>query len=272
MQNIIYLPTLKRADGIATIDDLPVTRLVEAPKHFKRMDGSLMAAEMYSIFQRRAKVVYETDLAHQKKDTGALAAPPESEPIIRGAIALLPSVFREHALDKLSQRNFIGYLWLFDSEERLQGFLAIEPLLRDDEYWRCLRMVWIMTELTLKNKSLWVGLLKSTRTNSYLLMTNNEREQLSAMPPMLDVHRGFSHMGGKNGLSWTLDVEEARFFACYASSPRRRYFGADRCDGAFVVSGRCRKTDVIAYLTGRDETDIIIPGSEVFSKTVISVA
>jgi hypothetical protein len=102
-------------------------------------------------------------------------------------------------------------------------------------------------------------------------MTDAEREQLSAMPEMLKVYRGFSHMGGQNGWSWTLDLEKAKFFATYAGGPHRAMRGATRCEGAFVVSGMCHKSDIIAFINERTEWEIIIPASKVSSKIITSL-
>jgi hypothetical protein len=185
------------------------------------------------------------------------------ELVIRGAVELLPPSppnFRTIALERLRKRDFFGYLILFSSVVRLWGFLAIEPLLRDDEYWGLLRQVWITTQMIHQNKRIWTRLLTSNRPNRHLLMTDAERERLSAMPEVLKVYRGYSHVRGKNGWSWTLDPQKAKFLAKRACARE-----------AFVCSGLCHKADVIAYFGEGTESEIIIPSSKVFSKTTASL-
>ena len=79
------------------------------------------------------------------------------------------------------------------------------------------------------------------------------------MPDVIRIFRGFSLDELENGFSWTVDFEMAEWFT-------------NRTNGDFVLAGYAKKPDVIAYITGRDEEEILIDPKNVFDKDKIRVA
>ena len=80
------------------------------------------------------------------------------------------------------------------------------------------------------------------------MMDRDERGALRVMSDSLRIFRGCTG-DNEDGLSWTIDPKRAEFFA--------KRFGRD----GYVIEGQCQKSDIIAFFTGRQESEIVIlPG------------
>lgn len=167
--------------------------------------------------------------------------------------ALVPLASRE-----LDNRDFGGYLSKFSSEKRLTGFMAIHKFLTDAEYWPLLSGVWQSVETIHHDKRHWKRFLTSKRACRELIMTEAARAQLARMPNELKIYRGFTHKGGQAGFSWTLKRKTAEFFTAYGNDSRRAMYGFQGGGLRKVVCGKCRKRDVIAFINGRKENEIVI--------------
>ncbi|MNW36760.1 hypothetical protein D3C74_137790 [compost metagenome] len=66
------------------------------------------------------------------------------------------------------------------------------------------------------------------------------------------IYRGINEHTNPHGYSWTLDIKKAEWFA-------RRFFS----DAPSVISAKCYIGDVIAYITDRDEEEIVIHPDDV---------
>jgi hypothetical protein len=84
------------------------------------------------------------------------------------------------------------------------------------------------------------------------MMDANEQSFLKNLPDVLTIYRG-CRVHNKHGYSWSLSKNTARWFAA-------------RSVGKFpiVQTGKCKKSDVIAFLGGRKEDEIIIQPKNVF--------
>lgn len=80
------------------------------------------------------------------------------------------------------------------------------------------------------------------------LMSDEERAVVNGLPDKITVYRGVDVRGNKNpkGLSWTLSIDTARFFA-------KRWN-----QGGFVYMAEVNKEDVLAYFATRNESEVII--------------
>lgn len=83
-----------------------------------------------------------------------------------------------------------------------------------------------------------------------LVMDEEERALLAAMPDTLTVYRGTPKpdLNGE-GMSWTLNRDKAVWFA--------KRFREDG-DDVTVITGTVAKRDVLAYFTGRNEDEIVV--------------
>ena len=148
------------------------------------------------------------------------------------------------------------------------GFTAIERGLTDAEYWTHLGEVWQGAEVIHPDLEVWRRLLRSGREKRHLMMSPEEQAVVAALPSELELFRGFTHDGGENGLSWTLDVERAKFFADFANSERRQFLVFAKEGEPMIAQGRCRKIDVLTYFEGRKEREIVIEPEKVALKCI----
>lgn len=144
------------------------------------------------------------------------------------------------------RRDWEAYLSLHGHGECLVAFASIclEPEVRGETYWRLLSEVWSRGESFPPH---YGDLLRIDWEDRWAMMTPQERDELAAMPDVLDVFRGVEDEAHLQGLSWTLDERQAIWFAGRGNGQTR----------GTVAHGRVRRDVVVAYLTGRNEREII---------------
>ena len=118
------------------------------------------------------------------------------------------------------------------------------------EFFSLMASVWKQTEFPHQRADLWLKLFKIPGTD--LLMSETDflwLDATRAAQEQLTIYRGSSHIDLRLGLSWTLSLEKARWFA-------------DRFDDesqmAEVVEGLCDPNDVLAFFSERGESEILI--------------
>jgi hypothetical protein len=133
------------------------------------------------------------------------------------------------------------------------------------EYWKLISDVWTDSENINQHFEGWCDLWASEMSGRELVMDEEERAALAALPDLITVWRGAGHPGAAEGLSWTLNKEKAAWFA------RRNTGHPDRV-GAFVARGAVRKCDVLAHFIGRDEAEIVVLPDHVTNVKVQRIA
>lgn len=153
--------------------------------------------------------------------------------------------------DALASGDHDGYIYLHERPDRLLAFTRLPPL-RDREWWRLLGLIWTDTEYPHVNLDVWTMLLSSKRSGREEIMSPDDRAALAAMPAEFAVYRGYcSRSSDWRGLSWTLKREIAEWFA-----RRAVWFGHDA--EPTLASGTVARADVIAYFTGRQESEVVV--------------
>ncbi len=84
------------------------------------------------------------------------------------------------------------------------------------------------------------------RADKKKLMTEDEYKAYKALPEKVTVYRGVNGKGSKDGISWTLDKEKAKWFANRWGNNGKIY--------QLTVS----KDDILAFFDGRSEKEVII--------------
>jgi hypothetical protein len=148
------------------------------------------------------------------------------------------------------ERNWQSYVWLHERPWRMEALLGIKKQITDDAvYWQLVSDVWIDPE------DQWQWGDRSTRQlfnrpQKDLMMTPTERDTLAYLPDSLTVYRGIHGNGSRsNGWSWTIDRDRAEWFA-------NRWQASGR--ELRILSALAHKSDVIAYLDRRGESEIVI--------------
>ena len=78
------------------------------------------------------------------------------------------------------------------------------------------------------------------------LMEEDEYEHYMSLPDEMTVYRGVANGRVKKGMSWTDNREKAEWFASR--------FGGE----GYVLSGKVKKEDVLAYFNRRDEYEVVV--------------
>lgn len=150
----------------------------------------------------------------------------------------------------LGERQWDHYMFMIEKPFLLDCFVEIEPGLPDEDYWRLLGSIWQRTEFIASDLTVWSRLWRSDRKGREHAMDEGERKALAEMPDTLHIYRGIDRRTkkAKRRLAWTLDRKTAEWFSTRMETGY-----------STVLSGHCQRSDVLAYFTGRNETEIVIP-------------
>lgn len=164
---------------------------------------------------------------------------------------------KDYLATALKEEDWPMYLLLYQRPYRPTAFREIADQVDDFDYWDYVEDLWTDSENIYQDYDLWLELLTADRLGHEHMMSDVERKFLSELPDEFTVYRGSSENGRAYGLSWTLDRAKAKWFA-------RR----DSRTGDFkrLARGRVRRDDVIAYLNGRNENEIVVLPENVRNK------
>jgi hypothetical protein len=137
----------------------------------------------------------------------------------------------------------------------------------DAEYWEILSDLYSSAEFFTPDFEVWENLLFSTRpiSGAVKMMRPVDRRALANLPPRFTVYRGQQSAEHGPGFSWTIDRARAHWFAHTRGAERMALLAAGTWSkGAGVVlRGVVSKTDVLCYLSGRGEDEIIVHPSRI---------
>ena len=150
-------------------------------------------------------------------------------------------------------RNLSEKLLRVTSPQRLDAFLDFGTK-SDRDFWECLCMAWMTCESVTINKPVWLSLMSGQRPGKEKwLMTKEEVSFLATLPDTVTVYRGCP-VNKTNGLSWTLSRETAIWFANrFNFKKKEKPFDQDCC----LIEGTVMKKHILAYLDGRNESEIV---------------
>lgn len=146
--------------------------------------------------------------------------------------------------------NWYQYIFLHERPHRLEAFMRLAVWLSDEAYWNLLGDIWTDSENIWQNKELWSVALSSDRGYREHMMEKDDRKMYAGLDPQVTIYRGTNapdRMGC--GMSWTLDPTRAEWFA------RRLIYDSNL--EPTVVTAKVEKRNVIAYLGGREEEEVV---------------
>ena len=163
--------------------------------------------------------------------------------------------YKKGAIRKaLKEGEWHSYVFLHERPFRVDAFKRIAKRMSDEQYWDLLSECWIDSENIRENPTVWQGLLRSKRPGRENMMSYADRELLVRFPESIEVFQGHTDERD-DGWSWTIDRSKAEWFA-------RRFADFEHADPVLSF-GVAHKKDVIAFLTNRGESEILIPRSKV---------
>ena len=149
--------------------------------------------------------------------------------------------------------DFESYFRYVAGHERQDVFALLKDYIPEEQYWKILSNV--ITEESFYNKDLKRWLTdKKNLSNRHLLMKDNEKKELNKLPEIVSIYRGEGN--NRKGWSWTISKKVAMKFA------KRHLLGK-------LLTGECEKRNIIAFINGRKEQEIIVPFRYVRSITVL---
>lgn len=153
-------------------------------------------------------------------------------------------------------QNWSSYVYLHERPYRLEAFMDIrDAIVKSEVYWRLLGDIWVDSENIWQNMEAWRDLFEEPERGSMeFFMDEDDRKAVKlspakgGLPPIFTVYRGYNYEGGEDGFSWTLDKPRAKWFA-------RRLCHEDEVP--MVATGTIGRKDVIGYMSGRGEQEIV---------------
>ena len=163
---------------------------------------------------------------------------------------------KKAALKKAKNKcDWRSYVWLHERPYRIDAFLDISWRLDGPRYWDLLGQVWSDTENSWQNMGEWREAFTADREGREMMSDEDVRCVFDLPPeeggllPMTRIYRGYRFDDALQGYSWTLDKARARWFA--------NRLRQDDHPSPKIVSGFVAREHVIAYITGRDEQEIV---------------
>jgi hypothetical protein len=230
---------------------------------FSERSGSPTLAERApsrdAILHRREELhpdllpyVYESDVLGQVLKAPLVFIVPYLPPL-----SALANEMYHRKCDALGRAEAEGdwskVVWLHERPYRLPAFLVLDGRLSDRDYWELLGSIWLDTENLYEDRATWLQALTATRSGrARWLMDEEERATLASLGSEITIYRGYSHPGGHLAPSWSLSRSKAEWFAT-----RMVGFRPD-ADYGYLATATVSRNDVLAYIGGRGEREIIV--------------
>jgi hypothetical protein len=160
-------------------------------------------------------------------------------------------VKKEHIENCLKENDIQGYVFMHEKPYRLEAFfdfVSKKGTPKDTvAYWETLSEIWTNSENNWQNLKVWKQLLSKNVKNRSKFMDADERKRFRELPNEFTIYRGCTDEN-TDGLNYTLDKEIAEWFS-------KRY-----SKKGYVIEKKVQKSEVFAYLNGRNEEEIIYLG------------
>lgn len=147
------------------------------------------------------------------------------------------------------KKDWNQYIFWHERPYRFHAFNKIKRHLSDEEYWEVLSSVYQDSENLWQVNNL-KQLLESKKKFRNKFMDEREIKFLQNLPETIFIHRGHQTLN-ENGFSWTLSYHKANWFA-----HRFHKYGE-------VISGFCKKEEIIGVLLGRNEFEIVVNSQKI---------
>lgn len=162
-------------------------------------------------------------------------------------------VSKKEAVEKaLMEKEYNRYVFLHERAYRIEAFQEIAPGLTDQQYWPLLREIWTDSENIFQNAMQWWEMISSPRQRRALFTACDCRGVLKRMPAELTIYRGTTDRemeGHYLGFSWTISREKAEWFATRLLKEGQV---------PVVATATVRKKDIVGYIDGRGEQEIVV--------------
>jgi hypothetical protein len=164
---------------------------------------------------------------------------------------------KTQALEKaIADQDWSSYIFLHERPYRIDALYTLVFDLAPEEpaLWKLIGQAWCDSENIYQCQGEWVDIWSMDTPGREAAMDDEERTALADMADTFTVYRGMGHEEAVEGMSWTTDKTVATKFA-------KRFTHGDR--HPYLATGKIRKSDVLAYFTGRNESEIVVMWEDV---------
>lgn len=159
-----------------------------------------------------------------------------------------------------SSDNYRHLFQMISNPYKATFFKLTEEYLSDKDFSQSLASAWMLSEFPNGDTNVsiadFVRFFK--RANKDFLMTKSEICRINHLPDIVTVYRGLQRNSKLKGMSWTLDLEVAKWFA--------NRFGHN----GLVYQAMVQKKDILAYFDGRNEKEIIVDPKRLSEITLVN--
>lgn len=146
-------------------------------------------------------------------------------------------------LELMEACDWVGIVFTHERPHRAEALNNVMVSMEEPDMWSLVAKVWTDSENIWQNLDLWVNVW--SQGGCQMAMTDQELAVYHSLPKVVEVHRGYIPGENDDGLSWTLDLKTAKWFA--------NRFGRGK-----VITKLVNKRDILAYFSGRGEQEVII--------------
>lgn len=148
---------------------------------------------------------------------------------------------------------------------KLTFLMYCRDYLTNEDFSSLLGDIWVTVENGNQDVNVSVGTISRwfSSADKNFLMDEGERAYIESLPEEFEIYRGVGEGRNPKGLSWTRDLNLAKWFANRWNK------------NGYVIKGKAKKRDVLAYFGNRagssdiGETEIVIQYSKVMDKEKI---
>lgn len=161
-------------------------------------------------------------------------------------------VFQKRAEEYRARGEWLLFLETRRHMDRDGGPSALNevPLsVQDEEYRALVRNTYTWTHGIWENRGAWFDIFQGARRPLNFFGSDGDRISLTKLPDPLMVYRGCCEHN-QPGFSWTIDRQRAEHFAAFSQ-------GHLKASRRIIVSGKIAHSRILAYITERDEEEIV---------------
>lgn len=155
--------------------------------------------------------------------------------------------------------NLIRLFLLVDKNWRLTALKYAKEDMSLKDFSEILSLSWIMAENPNGDANVSINtLIKWFRqADKHILMEDDDYKIWENLPDELTLYRGISQHHNPKGLSWTKNIETAKWFKNRFNSPDN-----------YMLKAVVKKEDMICYLNSRGEDEIVVDTRHIVSEKV----
>lgn len=158
--------------------------------------------------------------------------------------------YRDYMEKNINNSNLCRIYLLLRKPYRLAFIKYCEPYLSDKDLAELFADAWVSSENPNQDVNCPISYLIKIfkRCNKEFLMTPEDYDIYNSLPDTFVIYRGVGVSRNPKGLSWTRNLEKAKWFASR--------FDTDKKKG-YVQTGIAKKEHVLAYFNTRGEDEIV---------------